>query len=149
LADEAATEELNIGLLLYIRYRAMETRVFTELAAAGYDDVTPAQAQVFQRIGRDGTRLTDLAEQAQVAKQTAGVLVDQLARAGYVQRVPDPTDARARLVRITEHAVAAIAVAAAVVDAVEAEWTEYLGERRMSQLRQALMCLREITDPYA
>jgi DNA-binding MarR family transcriptional regulator len=145
LADESATEELNIGLLLYIPYRAMETRVFKDLAAAGYDDFTPAQAQVFQRIGRDGTRLTDLAEQAQVTKQTAGVLVDQLARAGYVQRVPDPTDARARLVRITEHAVAAIAVAAAVVDAVEAEWTEYLGERRMSQLRQALTRLREIT----
>ena len=90
MADESATEEFNIGLLLYIPYRAMETRVFKDLAAAGYDDFTPAQAQVFQRIGRDGTRLTDLAEQAQVTKQTAGVLVDQLARAGYVQRVPDP-----------------------------------------------------------
>jgi hypothetical protein len=90
LADEAATEELNIGLLLYIRYRAMETRVFTELAAAGYDDVTPAQAQVFQRIGRDGTRLTDLAEQAQVAKQTSGVLVDQLAAPATSNACPTP-----------------------------------------------------------
>ena len=88
MADEAATEELNIGLLLYIPYRAMETRVFTELAAAGYDDFTPAQAQVFQRIGRDGTPLTDLAEQAQVTKQTAGVLVDQLARAGNACPTP-------------------------------------------------------------
>jgi hypothetical protein len=51
LADEAATEELNIGLLLYIPYRAMETRVVKDLAAAGYDDFTPAQAQVFQQIG--------------------------------------------------------------------------------------------------
>jgi hypothetical protein len=42
-----------------------------------------------------GARITDLAERAQVTKQTAGFLVDQLERAGYVRRVPDPRDARA------------------------------------------------------
>jgi DNA-binding MarR family transcriptional regulator len=87
--------DLNIGLLLYIPYRALESRVFAAVANAGYGDITPAQARIFQRIGPNGTRLTDLAEQAQVTKQTAGFLVDQLERAGYVQRTPDPTDARA------------------------------------------------------
>src|SRR4051794_41809935 len=75
-----------------------------------------------QRIGPDGTRLTELAASAQVTKQTAGALVDQLERGGYVRRTPDPTDARARLVRIAERGAAAKPVADGVVADVEAEW---------------------------
>lgn len=141
-------EELNIGLLLYIPYRSLENRVFAALADAGYGDVTPAQARIFQRIGPNGTRLTELAAAAQVTKQTAGFLVDQLERAGYVERTPDPADARARLVRITERGAATIPIGAAAISAIEAEWTAHLGQRRMGQLRAALTRLREITDPY-
>jgi DNA-binding MarR family transcriptional regulator len=143
-----SSEPLNIGLLLYIPYRAMEARIFTELAAQGYDDFTPAQARIFQRIDEGGTRLTELAERAQVTKQTAGFLVDQLERAGYVERVLDPRDARARLVRIAERGAKALPAAAAVVADIEAEWTAYLGDERMARLREALETLREITDPY-
>lgn len=144
----AGDESLNLGLLLLIPYRAMETRVFAGLAEAGFEDFTPAQARVFQRIAADGSRLTDLAEQAQITKQSAGFLVDQLERAGYVERVPDPTDARARLVRVAPRGSAAIPIAAAIVAEVEAEWTTHLGRQRMAQLRQNLTRLRELTDPY-
>jgi DNA-binding MarR family transcriptional regulator len=144
-----ADEQLNLGLLLFIPYRAMENRVFDALAAAGFDDFTPAQARVMQRIGPNGSRLTDLAEQAQITKQSAGFLVNQLERAGYVERVPDPTDARARLIRMSERAARAVPLAAAAVEAVEAEWAEHLGAQRTRQLRQALTRLREITDPFA
>lgn len=140
--------ELNTGLLLFIAHRAMENRIFAALARAGFDDFTLAQARVMQRIGPDGTRLTELAESAQVTKQTAGHLVDQLERTGYVRRTPDPTDARARLVRLAERGVAAQPVAAAVLAEVEDEWRAHLGERRWRQLREALTSLREITDPY-
>src|SRR3954463_3441121 len=99
---------LNIALLCFIAYRAMEDRVLADLAAAGFDDITLAQARVFARIGPKGTRVSDLAEQARVTKQTAGFLVDQLKRAGYVRRLPDPTDARARLVVPAERGMAAI-----------------------------------------
>jgi DNA-binding MarR family transcriptional regulator len=139
---------LNMGLLLFIPYRAMEARVFAGMAEAGYEDFTPAQARVFQRIAPEGSRLTDLAEQAQITKQSAGFLVDQLERAGYVERVPDPTDARARLVRVAPRGAAAVPIAAAIVAEVEAEWTEHLGRQRMAQLRQILAKLQEVTDPY-
>jgi DNA-binding MarR family transcriptional regulator len=149
VTDAEQIEELNTGLLLFIPYRAMEARVFKALAAAGYDDFTPAQARVFQRIAPGGSRLTDLADQASITKQSAGFLVDQLERAGYVERVADPSDARARLVRITERGLQTLPLAASVVSEVEAEWTEHLGKRRMGQLRDTLAKLREITDPYA
>ncbi|ETT28877.1 MULTISPECIES: MarR family transcriptional regulator [Rhodococcus] len=141
-------EDLSAAVLMFIAQRSAENRILAALRRAGYDDITLAQARVAARIGPGGTRLTVLAEQAQVAKQTASFLVDQLERAGYVERTVDPTDARARLVRIAPRGAEAGHVARAEEARIEAEWTEHLGARRMKQLREALTLLREITDPY-
>jgi DNA-binding MarR family transcriptional regulator len=70
------------------------------LKARGHD-IPLSQARVFQRIAPEGSRLGGLVEAAQVSKQTVGSIVDQLERAGYVRRIPDPSDARARLVTVT------------------------------------------------
>ena len=138
----------NTGLLLFYPYRAMEDRVLARVREAGYE-VTAAQARIFARIGPSGTRLSDLAAQAQVTKATAGFIVDQLERSGLVTRVPDPDDRRARRVTITDKGHDAVRLAAEEVAAVEEEWSAHLGARRMQQLRQALTDLREITDPWA
>lgn len=146
---EDPAQRQNLGLLCFYPTRAMEARLFAALAAAGFDDITPAQARIAARVGPGGTRLTDLAEQALVTKQTAGHLVDQLERAGYVRRVPDPTDARARLVQMAERDDRLPALARKVEAEVEGEWTAHLGDEAAAQLRVALERLREITDPYA
>ena len=88
----------NTGLLLYYPYRDMEIRVVEALHAAGFADLSYAQARIFQRIGPGGTRTVQLAEQARVTKQTASLLVQALEEEGYVERRPDPADARARRV---------------------------------------------------
>lgn len=138
----------NVATLMFIGHRAVESRVMEALAAAGADEITQAQSRLMQRLDPRGMRLTDLAEQARVTKQTAGALVDQLERAGYVLREPDPTDARARLVTLSERGLAVCRAAAAEVAKVEDEWRVFLGNRRFGQLRDALVALREITDPY-
>jgi DNA-binding MarR family transcriptional regulator len=142
------SEALNVGVLLFLPYRAMETRVFEGLAAAGFADLTPAQARVLQRIAPGGSRLTDLAAQAAITKQSAGFLVDQLEGGGYVERVPDPADGRARLVQIAERGRRSVETSRGIVAQVEAAWTAHLGERRMAQLRRILADLREVTDPW-
>ncbi|MCA0155330.1 MarR family transcriptional regulator [Tsukamurella sp. M9C] len=134
--------------MLFVAYRAMETRAMTAAREAGYTDITLAQARIGQRIGPEGTRLTDLAEQAQVTKQTAGFLVDQLERAGYVERVPDPADGRARLIRLSARGAGVADVANAEVALVEREWEDHLGAAAYRDLRGALLKLREVTDPY-
>lgn len=142
------TDDLPASLLMFISYRAAENRIIEALRRAGYD-TTIAQGRVAARIGPDGTRLTDLAEQAQISKQTATALVDKLEQAGLVERTPDPTDGRARLVRLSVKGKEALPIARAEEQRIEAEWTAHLGKRRMAQLREALTMLREITDPYA
>nr|WP_174347211.1 MarR family transcriptional regulator [Gordonia rhizosphera] len=134
---------------MFIAQRYAENRILEAVRSAGFDEITLAQARVAARIGPDGTRLTDLAEQAQVAKQTATHLVDRLERAGYVERVVDPTDGRGRLVRIAARGEEAIAIARLEEARIDEEWTRHLGVRGMRELRQLLTKLREITDPYA
>ena len=91
----------ELGVLLFVANRALEQRAFDAVVAAGITDITLAQARVAARIGPDGSRVSDLAAQARITKQSAAFLIEQLEAAGYVQRVPDPTDGRARLVRLT------------------------------------------------
>ena len=142
-------QRVNLGVSLFIPYRYTEDRMFRAVQDAGFDDWTLAQCRVFQRIAPNGSRLTDLADQAQMTKQSAGVLVDQLERLGYVRRVPDATDGRARLIVIEERGQRAAEVAAATLDEILAEWKAYLGTRNFTLLQQILDQLREITDPYA
>jgi DNA-binding MarR family transcriptional regulator len=142
-------QPVDLGVALFIPYRYMEDRIFRAIQDAGFDDWTLAQVRVFQRLAPDGSRLTDLADQAQMSKQSTGVLVDQLERLGYVRRVPDPTDGRARLIVIEERGRRAAEVAMATSTEILAEWTAFLGTRNFTLLHQILDQLREITDPYA
>src|SRR5262245_661878 len=127
--------EPHLAVWFFVAHRAVEQRVFARLQEAGFE-ATLAQGRLVARIGPDGTRLTELAESAQVTKQTAGSLVDQLEAAGYVERVPDPTDARARLVRIAPKGLEAQATAREVEAEITAEWKGHLGKQDMAELRR-------------
>jgi DNA-binding MarR family transcriptional regulator len=141
-------QEPNLGILLFVAYRALERRAHDALVAAGITDITLAQARIAARIGPHGTRVSELAEQARVTKQSAGFLVEQLEATGYVERVPDPADRRARLVRLTARADKVVKTANSEVDRVLAEWAEHVGPDRLRQVYETLLDLREITDPW-
>ena len=143
------TRELPTSLLMAIAAREAENRIFAAVQAAGFSDITLAQSRLATGIDPEGTRLSVLAERAQIAKQTATALVDRLEAAGYVERVPDPTDGRARLVRLTDQALAGLPAARAEEQRIEQEWQAHLGAARMAALREALTMLRTITDPWA
>ena len=82
--------------LLRIPYQAFIAQLHDELSAAGYPDIRPTHGIVFQHLHAEGSRVTELAERSQVSKQWMGTLVDDLAARGYLVRVPDPSDGRAR-----------------------------------------------------
>jgi DNA-binding MarR family transcriptional regulator len=142
------TDDANAALLMFIAHRAAEARVFEAVRTAGFDDLTLAQSRIAQRLNREGIRVTDIAEQAGVTKQTAGGLVDELEANGYVTRRLDPADARARLVVLTDRGERLCGTAAAEIAKVESEWREHLGAKAYDELRAALVSLRAITDPY-
>ena len=139
---------MDLATLMFVSYRSMDQRVQRAMREAGYD-VTVAQSRLAPRIADGGARLTELAGRAQGAEQTPRPAVAALEREGLVERVPDPSDGRARLIRLSARGREAATQAMHVVIGVEQEWTEHLGPELAGQLREGLIKLREITDPYA
>jgi DNA-binding MarR family transcriptional regulator len=62
----------------------------------------------------------------------------------YVERIPDPRDRRAKLVRATDRGREVYAVAREAIAEIEAEWTARLGDHKMRQLRDLLRELNEV-----
>ena len=81
---------------------------------------------------------TLLADQLQITKQSVNDLLRHLEQHGYITRQHDPTDGRARIVKLTPRGHEASAVAGRVFTGLEAKWEEALGENRMTQLRTML-----------
>lgn len=139
----------NVGVLMYVAARSLEERAYDALVSAGATDVTPTQARLMAQIDREGTRVVTLAARARITKQSAAFLVDQLEGAGYVVRVADPDDGRAKLVQLTTRARAIGDAADAEVAKALGEWEQHLGRTRMRELEETMVMLREITDPWA
>ncbi|MEV4899820.1 MarR family transcriptional regulator [Citricoccus sp. NPDC055426] len=139
--------EIPSSLLMFLGYRAAEDRILAALAQAGFGDLTRAQGRLLAGMDDGGTRLVVLADRARIAKQTALALVDRLVAAGYVERVRDPEDGRARLVRLTDRGRDILPVARAEERLVDDEWAAHLGPRRMREMRTALQDLRTVVDP--
>ena len=128
----------ELGHLLGRARRALNDEVHARLVRLGYGDLRVSHGAVFARIDDHGTRLTDLAERAGMTKQSMGELVEDLVAKGYLERAPDPHDARARLVRPTAKGRRHLRDARRVVAQVEAELTRRLGPARARVLREAL-----------
>jgi DNA-binding MarR family transcriptional regulator len=135
----AGVDEPHLGRLLQEAQRALADELLQNLAERGYTDVRAGHAAVFMHIDRRaGTRLTELARRARMTKQGMMLLVDDLEERGYVRRVPDEEDGRAKVVRLTARGRRYVAEARRAVNAVEARARRLLGDRRYEALRSAL-----------
>jgi DNA-binding MarR family transcriptional regulator len=128
----------NLAILLREPFRAGTDVLHRRFAERGHPEIRPPHGDVMQFLDDDGTRVSVLAERAQITKQSMAELVAHLERLGYVERVPDPSDRRAKLVRATQRGKQLYAIAREVVAEIEAEWTRRLGKAKMRQLRELL-----------
>ena len=128
----------NLAILLREPFRTMSAQLIERLVERGHPAVRFAHGNVFQFLDDDGTRVSLLAERAQVSKQAMAQLVAHLEAHGYVERVPDPADRRAKLVRATDRGRDVYAVAREFVTELEARLTERLGEAKLRRLRALL-----------
>jgi DNA-binding MarR family transcriptional regulator len=109
------------------------------MAAAGFGDIRPGHGCVFGTIDpENGSRLTDLAERANMTKQSVGEFTTDLERRGYIERVADPQDGRAKIIRLTPEGQHVHAIGRQLIDELESEWAERYGEARVAALRDAL-----------
>jgi DNA-binding MarR family transcriptional regulator len=104
--------------------KLMVDELTRRLRAAGDVHCTPAHHPVFENIDPEGTRLTVLAERAAMTHQSMSELVSTMAAIGYLERVPDPADGRAKLVRLTPHGRQMVRLAVAEIADIEREWLD-------------------------
>jgi DNA-binding MarR family transcriptional regulator len=133
----------NLGRLLREPFHEMTAHVHARLAEQGHPQIRVAHGNVFQFLDDEGTRVSDLAARAQMTKQSMGELVAHLEAHGYVERVPDPSDGRAKLVRPTASGQDVYPLAVEAIAEVQARWAERIGESKLRRLRALL---EELSD---
>lgn len=129
--------EANVAALLLQAHLQLADRINTAVMARGFP-IRPAHTSVFVHMDTDGIRLTRLADKAQMAPQSMAELVDDLADLGYLERVPDPTDRRAKLIVFTDSGLDALQAGLDVVAEVEMDLEKTLGKTRSGVLRATL-----------
>jgi DNA-binding MarR family transcriptional regulator len=121
----------------------MRARVYAQMAEVGFPDIRPAHSSLLRNIAEEGSRVSDLAQRAQMTKQSMGYLADSLEAAGYVVQAPDPTDGRAKRVRLTDKGRAAGEALVKLSAEMETEFGELIGQAQMVRLRRLLETLAD------
>jgi len=133
--------------LLLEAHRALASEFVDEMGERGWEDARPGHAALFMHIERrSGTRLTELARRSRMTKQGMMLLVDDLEQRGYVRRVPDPEDARAKIVRLTARGRRYVAEARRAVATIEVRLRRDLGQRGYEALQDALTFLAGVEN---
>ena len=134
-----------IGALLAVPVQVLAERVAAALVE-DFPDYRRNCDAVFRWLGPEGDRISDLAARCGVSKQAMGETIDWLEQHGYVERLPDPSDGRATLVRRTELGWRVNRIAREQVEATQAEWMRALGEADFAQLIALLRRLVRLLD---
>ena len=125
--------------LLDVGLGAFSEELTRRVAETPYSDIRITHGCVFGNIDPEGgTRLTELAERANMTKQSVGEFASDLEQLGYLERVPDPNDGRAKIIRLTDQGRRAYWIGRQLIDELEREWGERYGDQRIAALREGL-----------
>jgi DNA-binding MarR family transcriptional regulator len=136
-----------IGALLRLAWQAVRERIYEGVLEAGYTDLSRAHVLLFRWPTIDGLRPSELAARNQLSRQAINDLLRDLEKRGYLERTLDPTDGRARIVRLTERGWDLTQVISDMSFATESEWAQVIGERRYGEFRSALWELVAYASP--
>lgn len=149
LASIRALEPSTLGHVLTRSARLLNARVVDAVHAQGFTEVRESWLGMLRHMDPDGVRSSVLAERLEVSKQAAGQLVTELERKGYLERIPDPSDGRAKLVRITRRGLDAWLAGLEAFRALELELEASLGADALAALREHGAALLAFLDSPA
>lgn len=135
--SEAPEQASNTIAMLGRAYSLLGFQIVDGVVGAGFPQ-KPSHSAVFAQIRPEGSRLTELARGANMTPQAMGELVDEVEELGYVERRPDPTDRRAKLIVLTPRGHQCIAAGIATIQDIEQRIDQILGPQGHAQLRRLL-----------
>lgn len=136
----------RLTLLFRLLQQHYSEDIETALVDAGFGDIRSGQAKVFPFVPPAGIQVGELSVLAGVRKQTMAEAVEHLVKAGYLERRPNPRDARSRLVFLTERGEAARPVAMTAGDHTEERWAQLTSPEEIETIRRNLQHLLEQID---
>lgn len=132
----------TVPALVYRLARSSTQHIAADFAAHGMPDLLPRHAlQLFVLLTTGGMRMSDLATRLGVTRQATAQVVTTLERGGYVTRLDDPGDRRARLICLTARGRSALRVLRHSLETIEQDWEQTLGPARLADLRNTLTTL--------
>ncbi|NEM07580.1 MarR family winged helix-turn-helix transcriptional regulator [Geodermatophilus normandii] len=108
------------------------------LSDARFPGLRMRHYRLLAMLPHDGERLSRLAAHSGLTKQALAQALAPLEAGGYVEVLPDPSDGRARLVRLTDRGREAEEAVRGRLDAVERDWARRVGEDRYAVARAVL-----------
>jgi len=136
-------DQPDFAILLSAAYRAMTVRLRDELAGAGLGEMRSSYGFVIRAVDAEEPTVQRLAELLDVTKQSASKLADDMERAGYLERRPDPGDRRRVRLVLTERGRAVRKRALQTSRALERELTRTLGAGGAAAVRAGLLDIVE------
>lgn len=130
--------DLPIGAFLRFALDEVRRRIYEGVVAHGFVDVRPSHVTLFRWPGPDGRRPTQVAADVGISKQRVNDLLRDLEQLGYLALQPDPSDSRARTIRLSDRGLRLHRVAVAIHAELEQEWSASVGQRRYDQMRATL-----------
>ncbi len=141
---------LHLGQLLVQLTRELQQELFARLVAAGLEDARIAHTHVTAYIKADGSRLTELAAMARMTLPAMSETVNDLERLGIVERRPDPTDGRAKLIVLTDRGWEVMGIARGIIRDLEDEYAARVGPREFEAAARTLdRLLRSLSEAPA
>jgi DNA-binding MarR family transcriptional regulator len=133
-------QQLNpdLGVLTARLQRSLQEELFARLADEGHAELHPRHSAVLAYLDEDGVRASELARLSGRDKQVVGRLVDELEAIGYVERRPDPSDRRAKLVVPTKRGLEQLRLRDEIVAEIERRHAEAAGPRTYAEFRNVL-----------
>jgi DNA-binding MarR family transcriptional regulator len=128
----------NVARGLLTAARAHAAAVVARLAQRGYVDFPFASASLLWLLDEGGTRSTTLAQRAGVTKQAMSQQVKQMEREGYLEQVPDLSDTRAKVIRMTPRGKAVKAACAEVRDELNQAVAKLVGKESALEMEAHL-----------
>lgn len=124
----------NPGRVLDNALRRFEDRVMELLREAGHSQTRRSHVNLTRHLDLEGTRITELARRAAMTNAAMTELIDQCEALALVERVPDPADGRARIVRFTPIGLAWLDAFGRAVARAQREMAEEVGKPAMAVL---------------
>lgn len=142
----AVAKAASWAQLLFKCARLLNERALAELRRRTGQPVRAAHTALLPHIDLQGTRPSVLAERLGVTKQAVGQLVDEMVAMGMLERVADPADARARLVRFSAKGRKGLVAGLALLGELEAELAAQLGKGDLKRFADTLARLSAVLE---